>query len=186
MDRRTVIHQIAALLGGTLVGADLLVSCVPNVRNGHALIGQEHIALLNEIGETILPQTDTPGAKAADVGKFMLLMVQDCYSSDNQIIFYEGIGQVEQASKQHYGKRFMQLDPHQRETLLLEIDREQEAYMKQKQPKDPAHYFRMIKELTLLGYFTSEVGATQALRYVPVPRKFEGDIPYSKGDRGWA
>ena len=55
-----------------------------------------------------------------------------------------------------------------------------------KAPELPNHYFRMIKELTLLGYFTSEIGATKALRYVAVPGRYDGSVPYKKGDRAWA
>ena len=55
-----------------------------------------------------------------------------------------------------------------------------------KKKEDPAHYFRMMKELTILGYFTSEIGATQALRYVAVPGRYEGCVPYTKGEKAWA
>ena len=57
-----------------------------------------------------------------------------------------------------------------------------------KDPKKeiPKHYFTMMKELTLTGFFTSEVGATKALRYVAVPGKFEGSVPYTKGEKAWA
>ncbi|HWJ29855.1 MAG TPA: gluconate 2-dehydrogenase subunit 3 family protein, partial [Flavisolibacter sp.] len=58
-------------------------------------------------------------------------------------------------------------------------------YMKKKKPEDASHYFRMMKELTLLGYFTSKIGCTQARRYVAVPGKFEGCVPYKKGDKAW-
>ena len=60
------------------------------------------------------------------------------------------------------------------------------AYQKAKKETDPTHYFKMMKELTLLGFFTSEIGATKALRYVAVPGKYEGCIPYNKGDKAWA
>jgi hypothetical protein len=66
------------------------------------------------------------------------------------------------------------------------LDKEQKAYSKTKKEKEPNHYFKMVKELTLLGYFTSEVGCTKALRYLPVPGKFIGDYPYKKGDKAWA
>ena len=80
----------------------------------------------------------------------------------------------------------MEIDAAQRKALLTEIDTEANKYMAEKKGEDPKHYFRMMKELTLLGYFTSEIGATQALRYVAVPGKYEGCVPYKKGDRAWA
>ena len=184
MDRKEAIHQIALLLGGTIVGAELLSSCVSNVKKNDKLVGKEHILLLDEIGDTIIPSTSSPGAKAAGIGNFMLLMVQDCYEPGNQKVFYDGIAAVDKTSNEKYGKGFLKLDANQRKELLIDIDKEQEEYMKKKARKDPAHYFRMMKELTLLGYFTSEVGATRALRYVAVPGRYE-EIPYTKGDKAW-
>ncbi len=80
----------------------------------------------------------------------------------------------------------MECDPKQRTAVLIEMDNEQKNYQKAKKKEDPNHYFRMMKELTMLGYFTSEVGATKALRYLPVPGKYDGDVPYKKGDKAWA
>ncbi len=71
----------------------------------------------------------------------------------------------------------------QREELLKEIDNEARDYQKTKKAEDPNHYFTMVKQLTLLGYFTSEIGATQAQRYIPVPGRYDGCVPYTKGDK---
>ena len=70
--------------------------------------------------------------------------------------------------------------------MLTEIDKEQKDYNKNKKPEDSNHYFSLMKQLTLLGYFTSEIGCTQALRYEAVPGRYEGCIPYTKGDKAWA
>jgi hypothetical protein len=80
----------------------------------------------------------------------------------------------------------MKLNPEQRKELLTSIDKESKDYASKKKKEDPNHYFTLMKQLTLLGYFSSEVGATQALRYVAVPGKFEGCIDYKKGDKAWA
>jgi hypothetical protein len=80
----------------------------------------------------------------------------------------------------------MKITPEQRKELLNELDKEQKDYAKNKKKEDPAHYFTMMKQLTLLGYFTSEPGATKALRYVAVPGRFDACIPYKKGDKAWA
>ncbi len=50
----------------------------------------------------------------------------------------------------------------------------------------PRHYFRMMKELALLGYFTSEIGYTKAMRYVESPGRFDPCTPYTKGETEWA
>lgn len=73
-----------------------------------------------------------------------------------------------------------------RKEVLTAIDQELKTYNTSKKEGDPNHYFGLMKQLTLLGYFTSEIGATQALRYVAIPGKYEGCIPYTKGERAWA
>ena len=144
------------------------------------------IALLDEMGETILPATSTPGAKAAKIGEFMNVMVRDCYTKRDQGIFKEGLERMDEQCKKEHGKSFMEASPAERTAFFTKMDERQKAYMKNKKPEQPSHYFRMLKELTLLGFFTSEVGATKALRYVAIPGKYVGDLPYKKGDKAWA
>ncbi|MFD2244635.1 gluconate 2-dehydrogenase subunit 3 family protein [Pontibacter ruber] len=186
MNRREAMSAVGWLLGGTLVGADLLVACTSKPAKVNELFDQDQVTMLDEVGETILPATSTPGAKAAQVGAFMAVMVQDCYKPEDQKVFLEGLKKLDEASDKKFGKQFMKLDAGQRTTLLTALDNEQKEYMQTKEPEQPSHYFRMMKELTLLGFFTSEVGATKALRYLPVPGKYEGCIDYKKGDRAWA
>ena len=116
----------------------------------------------------------------------MTVMVNDCYDEKDQQTFFEGMKLLNEASNKKFGNPFMEIQPPDRKILLTEIDSEAKSYMEKKKPEEPRHYFRMMKELTLLGYFTSEIGATQALRYVAVPGKYEGCLPYNKGDRAWA
>ena len=189
MNRRDAIGRVALIMGGTLIGAEFLLSgCKPH---GAAtltnLFDEDHVAFMDEVADTILPDTaSSPGAKAAKVGSFMAIMVRDCYEPADQAIFLKGIGKIDEASNKKFSKNFMDLDATQKTALLTDLDKEQTAYSKTKKPKDPNHYFRMMKELTLFGYFTSEVGATKALRYVPIPGRFDGCIPYKKGDKAWA
>ncbi|RDV16388.1 gluconate 2-dehydrogenase subunit 3 family protein [Pontibacter diazotrophicus] len=186
MNRREAISAVAWLMGGTLISADLLVSCTSRKLEVGDLFQQEQVALLNEVGDTILPATSTPGAKAANVGEFMAVMVRDCYAPEDQQIFVEGITKLNEASDNEFGKNFMELNPQQRTTLVRALDAEQQEQMRTKEEGAPNHYFRMIKELTLLGFFSSEVGATQALRFEAVPGRYDGCMPYKKGDRAWA
>ena len=187
MNRRDAIGRVALIMGGTLIGAEYLLSgCKPKAAKVEDLFTTDHVAFLDEVAETILPTTSTPGAKAAAVGNFMAVMVRDCYEPADQDIFLKGLGQIDDAANKKFSKKYMDLDATQRTALLTDLDKEQQEYSKTKKPKDPNHYFRMIKELTLLGYFTSEVGCTKALRYVPVPGRYDGCIPYKKGDKAWA
>ena len=203
MNRRDALARVALLMGGAVIGADyFLTGCGPATSekettktktstNGKPappkdLLTIEQSAYLTEVSDTILPATKTPGAKAANVGPFMAVMVRDCYKPEDQQIFLKGLTQLEEASQKMNGKGFLNSTPAQRTALLTQLDNEQKQYSKTKTVEQPNHYFRMIKELTLLGFFTSEVGATQALRYLPVPGKYDGNVPYKKGDRAWA
>lgn len=201
MDRRDALARVAIIMGGTVIGADFfLTSCsspakkdaktaasdTAAAKEAKPLLDANQVSLLDEVGETILPATQTPGAKAAQVGSFMAVMVRDCYTPADQKIFLNGLTKLDQDCKTKNGKGFLACDPAQRTAFLTALDAEQKAFTQNKQKDDPAHYFRMMKELTLLGFFTSEVGATKALRYLPVPGRYDGDVPYKKGDKAWA
>ena len=190
MNRREALSRVALILGGTVVGANIfLEGCKPADKKhegGDADFNSDDVAFLDEVADTILPTTGTPGAKAAKVGTFMTVMVKDCYDENDQKTFRGGFDKINDASKKKFDKVFLEMTPDQRHQLLVDIDKEQQDYTGKKKTSDPAHYFRLMKELTLLGYFTSEIGATQALRYVESPGKYEGCIPYKKGEKAWA
>ena len=190
MKRREAVTGLAVIIGGSMVGSSLfLTSCKTEekkARTASTDFSPEEVALLDEVADTIIPTTDTPGAKAAGVGAFMKVMVTDCYDEGDQRIFVEGISKLGEASQKQFSKDFMALDAAQKKTLLTAIDKEMKAYQSSKKDTDPKHYFKMMKDLTLQGYFTSEIGATKALRYVAVPGKYEVCTDYKKGDRAWA
>ena len=189
MNRREAISAVGVLLGGTIIGAEFFLTGCKNSdkKTGAIAFSKEDAAYLDEIAETILPTTaSSPGAKAAEVGSFMTVMVTDCYDEEDQQIFLAGMTSLDKSCKQKYSSSFMQTAPEQRHALLVELDKEQVAHQKNKKGDERSHYFRMMKELTLLGYFTSEIGATKALRYMESPGHYDGDLPYKKGDKAWA
>jgi hypothetical protein len=234
VSRREAIRRVSVLLGGVaFVGGSRLLAAVENAsRPIGVAIGEfsvADIAFLDEIAETILPETRTPGAKAAKTGAFMALMVTDCYWPAQQKIFRDGMGNVDAAMKKAHNVSFMQATLAQRTSVLSVLDREQKRVMdahdaaerKEKglapSPVDDVakadpnlqgdqnenlpvegigaagetakraeHYFRMMKELALLGYFTSEIGCTVALRYVETPGRFDPCVPYKPGELAWA
>lgn len=187
MERREAVKLVTLLVGGSLTGAQAFITgCKPADSQVNRIFKKSQVDLLSEIAETILPATKTPGAKDAKVGDFIALMVNDCYETKDQQTFLDGLAAFEKDCKATYGKTFLRCTPEQRLEFVTRIDKEAKGYMDQKKVDEPAHYFRNIKDLTLLGYFTSEPGATQAIRYVPVPGKYEACIPYQKGDRIFA
>lgn len=207
MTRREALQQVAAVLGGAaLLGGDRLLAVsfdgpalAAAMAQGAGAFTAADIALLDEIAETILPETSTPGAKAARTGAFMALMVTAAYTDRDRDVFRAGMDQLDQACAKAHAVSFMQASPAQRLALLEVLDREQKTAMEERAhaprsrapaaaPADdqPAHYFRMMKELALLGYFTSEVGYTRAMRYVETPDRFDPCAPHAPGDRSWA
>ncbi|MBS1576642.1 MAG: gluconate 2-dehydrogenase subunit 3 family protein [Bacteroidetes bacterium] len=192
MDRRELLKMVALLTGGAVIGGEVFLSGCNNTdttaktTTTEGAFSNDDIAYLDEVAETILPKTNTPGAKDAKVGAFMTVMVTDCYPEADQKIFREGMKKLDDASNKANSTGFMKATPEQRKNLLVQLDKEAKDYNKNKKPEDPNHYFSMIKQLTLMGYFTSKPGATEALRYVAVPGKYEGCIPYKKGDKAWA
>lgn len=190
MNRRDAIRNVAILMGTALSASTLaaLEGCKSRPAT-YTLQTPETKELLAEIAETIIPATSTPGAKAAGVQDFIVTMINDCYDEKAQKVFEEGINKINEESKKKFdGKVFLDLTPEQRTELLTAIDKERVDYNKRenKKKEDPVHYFQYMKELTLLGYFTSKPGATEALRYIAVPGRYEGCVPYKKGDRAWA
>jgi hypothetical protein len=231
--RREAIQRVTAMLGGIALvgGSSLLTGCGDKGSTAEATkpFNADEIAFLDEIAETILPETSTPGAKAAQTGAFMALMVTDSYSPDDRRIFREGMAEIDRRSTQDAGARFMAATPAQRLALLEKLDREQRTHsiarenasrkkagLAELPPEErtaeanlpdqrkemaaganagaataitadsPAHYFRMMKELALLGYFTSEIGMTKAQRYVESPGRYDPCLPYAPGDKSWA
>jgi len=93
MNRREALSRVAIIMGGTILGADAFAAGLKTSTTSITLTKAD-IAFLNEVGETILPKTKTPGAKEANVGAFMQIMVNDCYETKDQAIFMEGIKKI--------------------------------------------------------------------------------------------
>jgi hypothetical protein len=205
MERRELLKLVAVLTGGAVIGGEVFLTGCKTGAKADAGFTAANISLLDEIGETIIPTTNTPGAKAAKVGEFMKVMVNDCYTADEQAVFTKGLSSVNDACEKMHKKSFMDCTPQQRHDFLMNLEKEAKEHNKSLEEKDkqkreelfkqmkmydfvaePKHYYTMMKQLTLMGYFTSEIGAKQALRHLPVPGKYDGNVPYKKGDKAWA
>lgn len=192
MTRRQALQRVSALLGGvTLISSHAFLNlALAGDHSGSAevegLFSPQEIAFLDEVAETILPETGTPGARAAGVGPFMALMVTDGLSPDDQARFKEGMITLDAGCIQMFGAGFLAVTAEQKLEYLQVLDQEQVEMMKGHEEGMPAHYFRTMKELVLLGYFTSEIGCTQAMRYVESPGQYKPCLPYAPGDRAWA
>ena len=204
MERRELLKMIAILTGGVVIGGEVFLSGCTNKEADASTFSADNIALLDEVGDTIIPTTSTPGAKATKIGEFMKTIVTDCYTTDQQKVFGDGLAGLNEACKKVNGKTFMDCNADQRKTFLTGLEKEANTYNQQRDDKEkdarekakkdmdpnfvsaPSHYYTMIKQLTLWGYFSSEIGSKQALRFVPIPGKYDGAFPYKKGDKAWA
>lgn len=186
MNRRELLKMVAAATGGVVIGGEFFLT---GCKNPEAEVGtsatftESDIAFLDEIAETIFPKTSTPGAKDAKVGQFMTVIVNDCYEKKDQDAFRAGMKTLDEACKKMHGHGFMKASPEHRKELLVSLDKERADYQKSKSKEDPNHYFQYFKQLTIMGFFTSKEGREGATNYQPVPGKYQGDVPYKKGDK---
>ena len=209
MKRRRFLSSMGLVVPATVLSTEFLFSSCNTGVKEEVPFTEEDINLLNEIGETIIPaSTTSPGAKAAKVGEFMKVYVTDCYMPEDQHTFIEGISTIKKLCKSKYNNEFINLTSEQKRELLTMLEKEASEQATRKSEKVVAdgdavqtgkaqedkqkfkgndkHYYPMIKDLTLLGYFTSEPGATKALRYIQTPGYYKGEVPYKQGDKAWA
>ena len=180
MNRRDALKSLLVLSGSSVVyGADRFLAADTSAGGGSAAAAQftpSVIALLDEIAEVIIPETaDSGGAKAAQLGLFMQEIVSDYYDADQRATLLSTPKQINAAADAKYRRPFMALDAKERHDLLMDFE-----------TGETPEYYRMIKQLTTWGYFSSEVGSTQALAYDPVPGAYHGDLPLQPGQKAWA
>ncbi len=172
MNRRESLKGIGLLAGAPLLPSDVLASFLRSAeaveKTGEwtpQLVTARQARLLPELVETIIPTTDTPGARDALVHVFVDLYVKDCYPAAQREAFLKGFDEVDKLG-------FLDLSPQERLALLVRLERES---MEKNEPEDQS-FVRMLKRVTLLGYFSSKPGATQAAEYVQSPGPFEGCV----------
>jgi hypothetical protein len=185
--RRDVIARVSAMLGGaTLVGqAAMLAGCEAGEASAtsaqaDSIFDATDVELFGYIAETILPETETPGAREAGVGAFITVMVQDTYSPAEQETFLSGMESLQADCKREFGKAFGDLAPEQRLLIAERLDKEQYEAARD---NGPAHYFRMLKELTVLGFFSSEVAYQHVLEYAETPGRYDPCRPLNANVR---
>ncbi len=191
MNRREAIKRTAFLTGGA-ISASILLGVIDGCKpESTGLIWKPEFLskaqgdLVSEVVERIIPTTDTPGAKDAGVPKFIDSMLSGYFEGDEKKAIVDGLAQIDKDSKAAHGKPFVQLTTEQQDELLTNYDKA--AYeQNQKHEDGPPHFFFTLKQLTLVGFFTSKIGATEVLRYEAVPGDYKGCIPFEEVGRTWA
>lgn len=199
MNRREALKQTSLILGYAVsapVVAAFLDGCKarPALNYKPVFFTEDEARMVAEIAEIILPRTDTPGAKDVGVPGFIDALIGEVYSSEEQDKFRKGLAGINDEALKAYGNAFLDSTPAQQTELITNLNNKAlegsekgaaqgwwNAGTAQEQP-----FILKIKELTLLGFFTSEPGATQVLQYKQVPGPFKGCVPLSEVGKAWA
>lgn len=185
MNRREALSRAAILLGGAISAptiAALMSGCKADTKataGGTSYLSAEQEALLNELCDLILPKTSTPSATEAGVPTFVHTVMQDCTAQAERDAFVAGLQQLDTDAK-----GFAKLSVEEKQAFLKKLDADARAAGDKATPTQAA--WRKLKELTVVGYFTSEIGASEVLEYVPVPGRWEACIPLAEGQKAWA
>ncbi len=180
MNRREVIKRTALLMGGAVSAPAMLgilkgCSAKPGVDWTPEFLTTDQAFVISEMAEIIIPKTDTPGAKDAGVPAFIEQMVFKAYSDENREKFMTALQEFMTASN------FLKLSAEKRAEYVYA---EHEKAIKEK--IQPRPFVLTMKELTMLGFFTSQPGATEVLQYAPVPGKYNGCQPLTEVGKTWA
>lgn len=184
MNRREVIRNVALMLGGTFSAPTLLAmnnwesATKANINSGDFSLTTSEQMLIAEIAEIILPKSiingqTSPGAKEVGVPAFVEMMLKDCYKAVEQKSFVEGLATLQKV-------KFLELNKDEKSGVLKLMEQESKIYTGKVIP-----FWRLMKELTLLGYFTSEEGLKASFDYHPIPGKLE-NIKISSSQKSFA
>ena len=193
MDRREALKRTALLMGGVVSApaiAGILKGCTPKpgIDWKPVFLSEDQASVVSTVSEIIIPRTDTPGAKDVGVPSFIDQMLQEVSSKEEQEFLTKGLESFNEQAKNEFGDEFADLDEEDQAAFVKKLH---DAAVETENTTDPAPkrpFILMMKELTMLGFFTSEPGATQVLQYVPVPGAYKGCVPLSDAGNGrtWA
>jgi len=189
MKRRKAIGRIGLIAGGAVIGAGgweaFQLYKRPNLR-----FLEEHEEVLDDLAETIIPATGSPGAREAAVGPLILKMVRDCTGRKSRNNFINGFEALMDRAQAHYGKPFGRCSQQERTALLAYFEKEGQPYRGligrvQRQVTGDS-FFTTLKKYTVLGYCSSKPGANAGMRYDAIPGKYIGSVSLEPGQRSWA
>ena len=184
MDRRSALGLLSAAAAAATVPDELLSvgrSLHQRIVNGtRRVLNAQQDATLLVLTDLILPATDTPGAKAAGVNAFIDLLLAEWVDPEDKDRFLKGLADVDARARAAFGKDFIQGTPEQQTPLLVALDDEAARWKASPEAtRGPEPFYRMLKWVTLFGFFTSEVGATQEEHYAIIPGRY---VPCAPAD----
>jgi len=186
LNRRDTLRGLALAVGvGSTGWAERALAAVapaPALNWTPTALTADQARLIDVVAELIIPATDTPGARDAGVPQFIDRAVGDYYEKSQVDQLLGGLARMDADARAAHGDIFAALTPEQQVALLTAYDLEAGAAQAQGQ----SHFFPALEDMVTVGYFTSEPGATVALKYEPVPGAYHGCVPLSEVGRAWA
>ena len=181
LDRRDLLAGAGALLGVELVAplAKALAAetspaeMAPGFTASHTAFTSDQRSLVAAISERIIPTTDTPGAIAAGVPGFIEMMLADWYEPTDRNEFMDGLGILEGNARVQFNRPFVEIAPEEQDLVLTQA-------MTRRISGLSANFFEHCRQLTIMGYYTSEIGCKQERVYLPVPVRYDGKYPYAQ------
>ncbi len=197
LNRRQVLQRVAYLMGGAISAPavlGVLNGCSakqPEASWQPVFLTKEQGALVGAVAEIIIPRTETPGAIDVGVPAFIDTMLKDVYTQEDRERFLVGLKEFDDAARAAHGKPFVDANKSQQTELVKQFHNEAVAVELAYDPRPKTlkrPFILLTKELTLLGFFCSEPGATQVLQYVQVPGGFQACVPVAEAGNGkaWA
>lgn len=194
LSRRSAIQRVSYLVGGAVATPALfsvLQSCQQSVQPLDwvpQFLDEEQSRLVTTLAEMIIPHTNTPGAIDAGVPSFIDRILGECLATEAQSMFTDGLSKLQSLAQKEYDSSFNKLNSKAQTELLNQIANEENVPGNQSgdDSSGPKTFFNQLKQLTLLGYFNSEMGATQALEYVQIPGSYQGCTTLEPGQKAWA
>ncbi|MBK1438750.1 gluconate 2-dehydrogenase subunit 3 family protein [Parapedobacter sp. ISTM3] len=170
MNRRAAVRTLLYIAGGTMV----LPACFRESRKASIALANLSISeadegLLEELVETLVPATDNPGGKDLLLHFFVLKMVDDCHSPDDQQAFTKGLAAFRNWSQKELGKPFAEADLEQRTALLSKVADSGDDEL--------TSFYGMVKRRTIQGYMNSQYVMTNLVKYELIPGRYNGYFP---------
>lgn len=151
---------------------------------------EKNLSLLSALAETIIPSTDTPGARETVVQEHILKIVRFCLPRKEQNTFLTGLTDVQEHSRAHFGAPYERLSPKDQVTVLAHFEEKGRPWKgtagKIRQRYLGRSFFTLLKFYTVEGYCTSRLGATEGLAYLYIPGSFQACLPIKPGQKAWA
>src|SRR5690348_12530329 len=199
MDRREALVRVAGLMGGMLSASALLAvekvyagAAAQGVgSSGNSILSGSQRAIVSGVVDIMIPRTETPGALDVGVPDFIDVMIRDVYSPGDRDRYLTGLAAFDAAAISQHGQTFVALESTQRVDLVRKVHDAaiaEERRLRSQHARVQRPFILLTKELTLLGFFTSQVGATRVLQYVAVPGSWHGCLPLEQAGNGktWA